>query len=174
MAALPLPLLSTILIAGLSGLASADIEVRFYESAPKDRFVITNTGGCDTGPFELEVDLTSSIGALIFDTTGAGAGVEVFQPFEIARGRMELVTGTVRDGDRRLKLRFFQLAPRAEAAFTIDVDDTLQESELGQIRVVGGEMAGSRLHLQREGRDVLTGTFSRRNLAVLELSDCGS
>jgi len=59
--------------------ASANVEVRFVESAPKDRFVVKNLGNCDLRDLTLEVDLGSSQGQLIFDTTASGAGVEVFQ-----------------------------------------------------------------------------------------------
>jgi len=58
--------------------AFADIEVTFLESAPKDRFTFTNTGACDLGPAVLSLDLAGSAAGLIFDTSGAGAGVEVF------------------------------------------------------------------------------------------------
>ena len=40
----------------------------------------------------LEIDLTQSEGRLIFDTTATGAGVEVFQPFEVTHGNIALVS----------------------------------------------------------------------------------
>ncbi len=72
--------------------AQANIEVDFYESAPKDRFVIKNTGKCLLQDLTLEIDLTKSAGRLIFDTTATGAGVEVFEPFEVTRGNISLAS----------------------------------------------------------------------------------
>jgi len=71
--------------------AKTTIEVRFIESAPKDRFIIKNIGECNLSEFTFSIDLTESVGKLIFDTTEAGAGVEVFQPFEIVSGNIELL-----------------------------------------------------------------------------------
>ena len=73
------------------GLAETAIEVRFIESAPKDRFIINNTSECNLSEFTFSIDLSESVGKLIFDTTEAGAGVEVFQPFEIVSGNIELL-----------------------------------------------------------------------------------
>jgi len=68
----------------------ADIEVTFLESAPKDRFTFTNTGACDLGPAVLSLDLSGSAAGLIFDTSGDGAGVEVFQPYETNLGQIRV------------------------------------------------------------------------------------
>ena len=127
---------------------AADIETRFIESAPKDRFVVENTGSCALGAVTLTVDLTASAGKLIFDTTGEGAGVEVFQPFEIVAGG-DLVTGTptASDGDRSVSVDLIGLPAGATFAFTIDVDDTLPKSQLGQIRVAGSEIDGATITL---------------------------
>lgn len=136
-------------------LARADIEVRFTESAPKDRFTITNVADCALGASDITIDLAGSAAGLIFDTTGAGAGVEVFQPFELAAGG-DYVTGTTAtlDGDTEITLNLAELPPGAAVAFTIDVDDTAG-SDLGQIRVSGGEIAGASV---RSGAD--EGVFS--------------
>lgn len=124
--------------------ALADIDVRFFESAPKDRFVFDNSGDCAVGPLEILVNLDGSKGALIFDTTNEGAGVEVFQPFEVAIGAENLISASpTTDGDQQLALQLRVLAPGGRFAFTIDVDDTLPASELGQIRVSGSEIAGA-------------------------------
>ena len=73
-----------LIIAGISSApVQADIVVNFVESAPKDRFVIENTGECEFENLVVEIDLSGSAGGLIFDTTATGAGVEVFQPFEV-------------------------------------------------------------------------------------------
>ncbi|NEQ55361.1 MAG: hypothetical protein F6K11_35460, partial [Leptolyngbya sp. SIO3F4] len=114
--------------------ANAVVNVEFIESAPKDRFVITNMGSCTLTGLTLELDLSQSAGKLIFDTTATGAGVEVFQPFEVEAGDI-VPLGGVNDGDSKLALQIVSLAPGNRASFTIDVDDTLPRSELGQIRV---------------------------------------
>jgi len=67
--------------------ALADVTVRFEESAPKDRFTITNDGPCPMGEVAVVIDLGASAAGLIFDVTGTGAGVSVFQPMELVRGQ---------------------------------------------------------------------------------------
>jgi len=54
----------------------ADINVRFSEGAPKDRFSFKNDSACDLTDLSIEIDLSASSARLIFDTTGEGAGVE--------------------------------------------------------------------------------------------------
>ena len=130
----------------LATTVQADIVVRFVESAPKDRFVIENTGTCATGPAQITIDLKPAPVGLIFDTTAAGAGVEVFQPFEVALGA-EMLDGAVlpTDGDTAVTLDLNNLGPRSTFAFTVDVDDTGERSELGQIRVSDAEIAGAQV-----------------------------
>ncbi len=153
--------------------ASAALEVRFVESAPKDRFTVRNAGACDPGPFELAIDLSPSAGRLIFDTTGSGPGVEVYQPFEVAQGRMRLSTGTsVRDGDDRVSVRVPGLAPGERVAFTIDVDDRLPAGELGQTRVAGSEIAGGIARVTVRDAAPVAGEFDRAGRAVLDTPDC--
>ena len=127
---------------------TTSMTVTFRESAPKDSFEVRNTGNCRAIPMTLLIDLGKSRGRLIFDVTGKGAGVEVFQPFEIARGRqLAATTPLVRDGDDQLSLRLKRLQPADVFAFTIDVDDTLNDSTLGQIRVAGSEIEGATARL---------------------------
>jgi len=137
LAALALPLLST---AG-----HADLSVRFIEGAPKDRFEIKNVGACAVTASTLTLDLTTSQGALIFDVTGSGAGVEVFQPFEVIAGREALTTlPTIVDGQNSIDLPIATLGAGASIAFTIDVDDTLGARE---ITVTGSEISGATVQL---------------------------
>jgi hypothetical protein len=142
LAALALPPLST---AGL-----ADLSVRFIEGAPKDRFEIKNFGACAVTASTLTLDLTTSQGALIFDVTGSGAGVEVFQPFEVIDGREALTTlPNIVDGQNSIDLPISTLGSGASIAFTIDVDDTLGARE---ITVTGSEISGATVKLA--GADV--------------------
>lgn len=92
------------------------VEIEFVESAPKDRFVIKNMGSCVLEELMIEFDLSQSAGMLIFDTTAAGAGVEVFQPFEVVEGDIVqlAVDGAddgVDDGDAALALNIANLEP---------------------------------------------------------------
>lgn len=152
--------------------ASADIRVSFIESAPKDRFVIENAGGCEAAAMTVTLDLSTSAGRLIFDTTGAGAGVDVFQPFETAAGGELIESATaVVDGDDRITLELRPLAPRARVAFTIDVDDRLEASDLGQIRVSGSEISGATASAT-SGATSASGAFSEDAKASLKLNDC--
>ena len=96
--------------------AAADILVRFDEGAPKDRFTITNTGNCALPLTSVTIDLTGSAAGLIFDVTGSGAGVSVFQPFQLVLGGEHVSTlPQVKDGDRAvsLKLKGFWNNPAA-------------------------------------------------------------
>lgn len=80
------------MLVSLTSPALADVQVRFDEGAPKDRFTVTNIGGCALGPTAVTIDLEGSPYGLIFDVTDRGAGVEVFQPFEVSTGDKILKT----------------------------------------------------------------------------------
>lgn len=124
--------------------AAADIAVRFTEGAPKDRFTISNASACATGAIEVEIDLSGSAAGLIFDTTGRGAGVEVFQPFELVSGSAQVTAvSEITDGDSRAVLSLSDLPAQGDVSFTIDVDDTLPSSSNGQIMISGGEIEGA-------------------------------
>ena len=129
----------TTAVAGISG-CSTDLQVRFIEGAPVDRFVVSNVSDRDYAVSEVVFDLTRSKGQLIFDTESGGAGVEVFQPFVSEGTKVD-----VPDGATGLRVPMDGLAAGAEVSFTIDVDDQLTRSELGQIRVSGSEMAETRV-----------------------------
>ena len=162
---------------GISSAAANEhtsVVITFNESAPKDRFEVRNDGDCHVKPMQLMIDLAASQGQLIFDSTAFGAGVEVFQPFEVANGR-QLVSKlpSVRDGDDRLTLRFLGLPPKSNFAFTIDVDDTLVESKLGQIRVANAEIEGAVVSIRlRDNSPTLRATFSSAATAVLRRVPC--
>ncbi len=146
----------------------ATIEVRFIESAPKDKFLFSNTGSCELAEAFATIDLTNTAGKLIFDTTGEGAGVEVFQPFEISEGELELVSSErVADGDTGLTVRISSFAAGAQVGFTIDVDDTLTDSDLGMIRVTDSEMSGAEVLLEASGNDAVSAAFGEDNVIVL-------
>ncbi len=136
--------------------------VDFEESAPKDYFRLKNASETEWRIDRVEIDLRGSGGGLIFDVTGRGAGVSVYQPFEraggkaVVRGRSE-----VTDGDSTLSVAFDRFNTSDMFIFTIDVDDTLVASD--QTRVSGGEIAGGlvRAWFQQEDGTVVerTGSF---------------
>ncbi len=160
-------------IACLSQAVNADISVSFREGAPKDRFTITNSGVCEYEKLRLRIDLTDSVGKLIFDTTQQGEGVEVFQPFETADSGLSLVGATsVKDGQKLLDIAIETLGPNKSLSFTIDVDDTLTNSELGNIRVSRSEIAGGTVQLSLENNEAYQSVFGTDTVAVLSVPAC--
>ena len=133
----------------LAATAQANVDVHFSEGAPKDRFIISNSGECELKDLTVSFDLSTSQGKLIFDITGAGAGVEVFQPFETTEGSLSLAANSsVKDGDSKLSVQIKSLKPSKRASFTIDVDDTLTVSERGMIIVSGAEIKGGTVNIK--------------------------
>ncbi|MEM8632540.1 MAG: aggregation factor core [Pseudomonadota bacterium] len=162
--------LSLAALVAMTSPALADITVRFTESAPKDRFTITNTAECALPAGEIAIDLSTAPAGLIFDVSASGAGVEVFQPLEIVEGAETLRSVTaVTDGDERVVLDHAGLPAGGKLSFTIDVDDT-RGVELGQIRVSGGEILGATAELP--GTTDRSATFDRDGLATIETDGC--
>lgn len=151
---------------------AAEIRFSFAESAPKDSFSIINEAACATGPLEVTIDLSTSAGKLIFDTTDTGAGVEVFQPFELVAGE-DIVLSAVplTDGDDKVQMSLASMSPGARVTFTIDVDDQLTNGALGQIRVAGAEIEGA-LATVASADGAVSGTYDRRSQAVLAYDAC--
>ena len=149
--------------------AMAEVKVEFLEGAPKDRFVITNTGACDLEATQVSIDLSGSPYGLIFDVTGSGAGVEVFQPLEFTSGADLLIdTPQVRDGDNNIKLNLKGLQSRASLAFTIDVDDTANSRE---ITVSDSEFEGATARL-KTGAFVSKASFGSNSVAIIGQPNC--
>lgn len=162
------------LLALIATPAMANIEVLFDEGAPKDQFTFTNTSGCALEAAVITLDLSESNAGLIFDTTGEGAGVEVFQPFEAVSGADVLgEVAPVKDGDNRIELSVTGLAAGASVAFTIDVDDTLRHSALGQIQVTDAEIAGASVTVAMAG-EFKIGVFDNTSRAVVRVARCTS
>lgn len=114
------------------------VTVQFRDGAPKDSITLTNTG-CPITDAAFTLDLSGSRGALIFDTSASGAGVEVFQPVEIVSGNVTL--GPVGDGDTTLNIDLAMFPTDAIIRLTADLDDTLAGGR--QITVSGSEIAGT-------------------------------
>ncbi len=155
---------------GLASLpAAADIAVRFTEGAPKDRFEITNLAACAVVAADLVIDLGASAGGLVFDVTGSGAGVEVFQPFALVAGADALaVLPQVADGDRQIRLAVRSLAAGARIAFTIDVDDTVGPRG---ITVSDAEITGAEVRVTVAGRTAAA-RFAPQGTLVVVMPAC--
>ncbi|MFK8081293.1 MAG: hypothetical protein AB8B97_13480 [Granulosicoccus sp.] len=150
--------------------------IRFTESAPRDRFTIKNTS-TDWHIKRINLDVSTSAGNLIFDVTAEGAGVEVFQPFRSEDGDATLSNQPlVSDGDQAIELIFSTFKPGDQHQFSIDVDDQLSQSELGQIRVSGGEMTGASVTLDivdlNGKQQSISAVFDNNNLATVDSGNC--
>ena len=110
------------------------MRVEFFESSPKDLFIIGNVSAPGWRVTELAILLEGSRGALLFDTAYGGAGLSVYQPLEIAESDIPVRLAEVQDGSRVLTLGFEPaqpLLPGGELTITIDLDDTVQLADLG-------------------------------------------
>lgn len=151
--------------------AWSDVTVRFEESAPKDRFTITNSGACPLDNIVVTIDLGASAAGLIFDVTGTGAGVSVFQPLEFVAGQDFLThLPEVRDGDTQVDLALARFDAGARLAFTIDVDDT---AGVRATMISGSEIAGARVGLSGVGQP-MEAVFGADAKAVLPTAACTS
>lgn len=151
--------------------ALAQVEVTFREGAPKDRFTIINTSGCGLGAMDVTVDLSGSAAGLIFDVTAQGAGVQVFQPFDVVAGEeLLLSTPQVRDGDTDVTLALSALPAGQAVAFTIDVDDTIGARE---ITVSRSEISGAGVRIATPSAE-LSGVFGTDSRARVPLQGCVS
>ncbi|REG82127.1 aggregation factor core [Marinomonas pollencensis] len=156
-----------------SSITHASVAVRFVESAPKDRFVLTNTSQCEMENITANIDLANSTGKLIFDTTATGAGVDVFQPFEAGDGNIQLTNGSqVNDGATKLSIKIAKLQANEATHFTIDVDDTLKQSEWGNIRVSGSEIENATIEITSKDNATLKGTFDNQGKTTLAFTHC--
>ncbi|WP_147106889.1 aggregation factor core [Tateyamaria sp. syn59] len=144
--------------------ALADLTVSFRDGAPKDRFTLNYDGACALDRLDVQIDLGAAPAGLIFDTTPAGAGVQVFQPLEWVSGTAS--TSDVTDGDTLLSLSLDDVRPGASWAFTVDIDDT---TSTRQITVDGSEMAGAMLWA-----DDQSAAFDTSGVAKVRLANCVS
>lgn len=149
--------------------AAADLAVAFDEGAPKDRFTFQNIGNCPISGAVLTLDLSGSAAGLIFDVTGQGAGVEVFQPLDVVDGADALAgLPTARDGDTQVAIDIVALAPGDAIAFTIDVDDTAGGRE---ITVSDAEIQGASVRIDLAGA-TSTGVFEADARTMVRTGAC--
>lgn len=151
--------------------ALADVNVKFIEGAPKDKFVLTNVGICEHTGLEVTLDLTGSASGLIFDVTESGPGVEVFQPFRIVSGQDLLaVTPRVADGDKSITLSLDKFGKGQSVAFTIDVDDT---SGAREITVSNDEIHGATVTIATS-TERFSGSFDSNSKAIVSIPGCST
>lgn len=154
-----------------AGPSLADLRVQFLEGAPKDRFVITNQSTCALGRSDLLIDFSKTGAGLIFDVTAAGAGVEVFQPFEVTAGAALFeALPVIADGDQTATLAIKTLGAGQQIAFTIDVDDA---SGAREITVSAPETDGAVIALTTDGAQVSSG-LDANGEALLPTTACSS
>lgn len=150
------------LVALAPAAALADLSVSFRDGAPKDRFTIRYNGACALDRLDVQIDLGTAPAGLVFDITGAGAGVQVFQPLEWVSGTAS--TSDVTDGDTLLSISLDDVTPGATWAFTVDIDDTTSRR---QITVDGSEMAGAKLVVEGQAA-----SFDANGDATVVLQNC--
>ena len=153
-----------------------EIDAQFIEGAPRDRFIIQNNSQGDLNIESLILSLKDTRGKLIFDTVDGGKGVEVFQQFRSEENWEESLAKlaanpNLKDGADTLEINFAHFKPKQSYRFSLDVDDQLTNSELGQIRVSGSEMAGAGLNFvlrdQNGKRFTRTARFDNNSRARL-------
>lgn len=154
-----------------------NMEARFVESAPRDRFELRNNSQSQWSITSATFDLAPSLGRLVFDTEEGGTGVEVFQPFRAESGNAKLRwLSKLSDGSSIMTLDFNRFESGDDFTFTIDVDDTLTASDLGQIRVADREIEGANVELVMRGPGgVITSatmTFGSNGTATVKGKTC--
>lgn len=158
--------------ASISAACGLAVGVSFRESAPRDSITILNEATSRRPITAIEIDLTSSVGSIIFDTVEGGTGVEVFQDFRVEGGEAVLNEEPVaEDGGTALRLEFASFLPAQSFTFSIDVDDQLVDSELGQIQVTGAEIDGATVAIETADGAPVQATFDRTNTAAF-VADC--
>lgn len=156
----------------------ADIDVRFTEGAPKDRFVVTNGSTCEIAAGSITIDLSPSTAGLIFDTYPVGPGENVAQPLEMASTKnVSASFEAVPDGATSAEIRFRNFRAGGEIAVTVDVDDSIRSGPRGVQMIAGSEIAGARVMLAADttvtGPDgPLAATFDSRGRARIALTGC--
>lgn len=153
------------------GALAADLEVWFIAGAPKDPFSISIDGACALHAASFTIDLVTAPAGLLFDVTDQGAGVHVFQPFELTAGRdLVLDPPLVKDGDKAVTLRVARLVSGQSVGFTIDVDDT---GDSRPTMISGAEIAGATVIVE-SSQGAFRGEFNNKAAAIVHLPDCRS
>lgn len=146
------------------------ISVQFQESSPKDRFIIVNNTRCSHSQINLSVDLKDSVAGLLFDTQSGGAGINVYQPLEVAVGRQWISrVDSVQDGASQLALTISEFPSQERIIITIDVDDTQPLSPLGTQMISNSEIAGAEVRIKVDDASTISGRFNAEGLLNVDL-----
>ena len=153
-----------------------EVVIRFIDSGP-DLFIIENNSLEDWTLLSLEFRAEHSAGRVVFDTDFGGAGASEPQQFETVEGEVGLMMApVVADGAEELTLHFANFAPGRKFVFSIDLDDRLPNSAMGQAYVTGDEIAGAEVlglftH-PKIGEGRAQGTFGTDGTAHLRGAAC--
>jgi len=114
--------------------AMAEVEVQFYTE--NDGFSITNLDGCPLTDVEVKIDISSSLGGLVFDTFPGPPGLNRSQSLRIVGGSGYLAqTPVVRDGSQILTLKVKELPSEESVLIALDTDSkTSAWSDTGDIK----------------------------------------
>ena len=158
----------------VSNAYAGHLTVLFEEDAPKDRFIVRNDSTCLISDVSLKIDLAGSKAGLYFDTTASGAGVEVYQPFEVQSGG-ELLSEipTIKDGDKVMELKFPELAPESRLVVTIDVDDSLSTTSTPTM-ISGSEIENATIRASFNSSNNENGNFVQSGYALIIMPDCAT
>ncbi len=149
---------------------------KFTESAPHDSVEFRNMSSDGWHVQSVLLTLDSSGGNLIFDTEEGGNGVEVYQQnHEESDSARPASIAKAADGDQSLQINFSDFPSGANYIFSINLDDQLAQSELGNVRVAGGEINGAALVAEIVSPDGtvenVDSTFGKDSRAIVK-ADC--
>jgi hypothetical protein len=138
-----LALISGLALGPAARACGPEVVIRFIDSSP-DLFIIENKSLEAWTLLSLEFHAAKSAGRVVFDTDFGGAGASEPQQFETVEGEVGLMQApVVADGAEDLTLHFTQFQAGRKFVFTIDLDDRLENSAMGQAYVTGEEIAGA-------------------------------
>ena len=123
--------------------ALADVEVQFYTA--NDGFSVTNLGGCPLTDVEIEINMASSLGGLVFDTFPGPPGLNQSQSLRIIRGGDYLSqTPVVKDGSTKMTLIIKELPSDGYIVIALDTDSNESAwSNIPEIKGGFAKMTGS-------------------------------
>jgi hypothetical protein len=153
-----------------------EVVIRFIDSDP-DLFIIENKSLEDWTLLSLEFRAGNSMGKVVFDTDFGGAGASAPQQFEHVEGEVGLMgTPVVADGAEELSLHFINFSAGRQFTFSIDLDDRIPMSDMGQAYVTGEEIAGAEVtglfSHPKIGEGKAQGTFGTDGRAHLRGAAC--
>ncbi|MEQ8739354.1 MAG: hypothetical protein RIE87_08235 [Rhodospirillales bacterium] len=171
-----LALICGLTLAPVARACGPEVVIRFIDSSP-DLFIIENKSLEPWTLLSLEFHAAQSAGRVVFDTDFGGAGASEPHQFETVEGEVGLMKApVVADGAEELILHFTNFQAGRKFVFTIDLDDRLENSPMGQAYVTGEEIAGAEVtglftHPQI-GEGKARGTFGTDGTAHLRGATC--